>query len=122
MASLHHVLATSWWGSAANQRGMRQYCLLCTRIFDQPKASYLQLSMADTPDGKRFFQASKCLIPPFSANFHPSLQNWSILQLIYQLFQARNVLAHLLYRLRTDRLHGLQCLTEHRLALTYLVG
>src|SRR5437867_12607364 len=85
MASLHHVLATSWWGSAANQRGMRQYCLLCTRIFDQPKASYLQLPMAVTPDAKRFSQASKHQFPSFSANFHPSVQNWSTLQLIYQL-------------------------------------
>src|SRR6266516_2358950 len=85
MASLHHVLATSWWGSAANQRGMRQYCLLCTRIFDQPKAGYLQLPMAVTPDAKQFSLASKHQFPSFSANFHPSMQNWSTLQLIYHL-------------------------------------
>src|SRR5690348_11416969 len=90
MASLHHVLATSWWGSAANQRGMRQNCLLCTRIFDQPKAGYLQLPMAVTPDAKQFSLASKHQFPSFSANFHPSMQNWSTLQLIYQ-FLSRNV-------------------------------
>jgi len=44
---------------------------------------YLQLPMAVTPDVKRFFQASKCLFPPFSADFHPSVQNWSTFQLIY---------------------------------------
>src|SRR5262245_9444897 len=32
---------------------------------------------------KRFLQASKCLVPPFSANFYPSVQNQSTLQLIY---------------------------------------
>src|SRR5437763_15731594 len=64
---------------------MRQYCLLCIRIFDQSKASYLQLPMAVTPDAKRFSQASKHQFPSFSANFHPSVQNWSTLQLIYQL-------------------------------------
>src|SRR6266480_3473727 len=63
---------------------MRQYCLLCTRIFDQPKAGYLQLPMAVTPDAKRFSLASKHQFPSFSANFHPSMQNWSTLQLIYQ--------------------------------------
>jgi hypothetical protein len=46
---------------------MRQYCLLGTRIFDQPKASYLQLSMAVTPDVKRFSQAMKHQFPSFSA-------------------------------------------------------
>jgi len=35
-------------------------------------------------DRKRFFQASKRQVPPFSVNFHPSVQNSSTLQLIYQ--------------------------------------
>jgi uncharacterized membrane-anchored protein len=37
------------------------------------------------PDGKQFFQASKRQISPFSEKFHPSVQNWSALRLIYQM-------------------------------------
>src|SRR5713226_5167547 len=33
---------------------------------------------------ERFFQASKRQVPPFSVNSHPSVQNRSTLQLIYQ--------------------------------------
>ncbi len=40
--------------------------------------------LASTPDLERFFQVSKCLIPPFSVHSHPSVQNQSTLQLIYQ--------------------------------------
>src|SRR2546430_10730508 len=48
---------------------------------DQPKASYLHLPMAVTPDAKRFFQASRvsisilqCKFPPFDAKLvHPSV-------------------------------------------------
>ena len=40
---------------------------------------------ANTPDGKQFFQASKRQVPSFSVNSHPSVQNRSTLQLIYQL-------------------------------------
>src|SRR5262245_12948213 len=40
--------------------------------------------LASTPDLERFFQVSKCLIPPFSAHSHPSVQNHSTFQLIYQ--------------------------------------
>jgi hypothetical protein len=39
--------------------------------------------MAVTPDAKRFSQAMKHQFPLFNANFHPSVQNWSTLQLIY---------------------------------------
>jgi len=49
----------------------------------QPKASYLQLPMAVTPDAKRFSQAMKHQFPSFRSYFHPSVQNWSTLQLIY---------------------------------------
>jgi hypothetical protein len=77
-------LSTNWWGSAAHQRGMRQYGLLCTRIFDQPKACYLHLRMAVTPDAKRFSQAMKHQFPSFRSYFHPSVQIWSTFQLIYQ--------------------------------------
>jgi len=41
--------------------------------------------LASTPDLERFFQVSKCLIPPFSVHSHPSVQNQSTLQLIYHL-------------------------------------
>src|SRR5207253_9006078 len=44
----------------------------------------------NTLDGKRFFQASKRQVPPLSANSHPSVQNRSTLQLIYQLRDAGN--------------------------------
>jgi hypothetical protein len=74
VATFYHFLATNRWGSAAHQRGMRPYCLLCTQIFDQPKASYLQLPTAVTPDAKRFSQAIKHLFPSFSAkSVHPSV-------------------------------------------------
>jgi hypothetical protein len=33
---------------------------------------------------ERFFQTAKRQVPPFSANFHPSVQNQSTFQLIYQ--------------------------------------
>jgi hypothetical protein len=39
---------------------------------------------------ERFFQASRRQVPPFSANFHPSVQNRSTLQLIYQLARERD--------------------------------
>ena len=42
----------------------------------------------DTRDMERFFQASKCQVPSFSTNSHPSVQNRSILQLIYHLRAA----------------------------------
>jgi hypothetical protein len=38
---------------------------------------------------ERVFQVSKCLVPPFNANFYPSVQNRSTLQLIYQ--QTRTI-------------------------------
>ncbi|HYU74069.1 MAG TPA: hypothetical protein VEL31_15450 [Ktedonobacteraceae bacterium] len=44
---------------------------------------------AFTPDGKRFFQASRSRVSPFSEKFHPSVQNWSALRLIYQLWAYR---------------------------------
>jgi len=34
--------------------------------------------------GSGFFQVSQRQVPPFSANSHPSVQNRSTLQLIYQ--------------------------------------
>jgi hypothetical protein len=39
---------------------------------------------ASIPDGMRFFRASKRQVPPFSVNSHPSVQNRSTFQLIYQ--------------------------------------
>jgi len=47
--------------------------------------------LASTPDLERFFQVSKCLIPPFSVHSHPSVQNQSTLQLIYHLLSAKRV-------------------------------
>src|SRR3954452_24733944 len=41
--------------------------------------------MVVTPDVKRFSQAMKHLFPSFRSYFHPSVQNWSTLQLIYHL-------------------------------------
>src|SRR6266487_2546242 len=38
----------------------------------------------DMLDVERFFQASKRQVPSFSVKFHPSVQNRSTLQLIYQ--------------------------------------
>ena len=52
----------------------------------------------DTLDMERFFQASKCLIPPFSANSHPSVQNRSTLQLIYHYRHCDNVVYHQLVK------------------------
>jgi len=40
--------------------------------------------MAVTPDVKRFSQAMKHQFPSFRSYFHPSVQNWSTFQLIYQ--------------------------------------
>src|SRR5581483_134521 len=36
-------------------------------------------SVKSVPDGKRFFQASRGRVSPFSEKFHPSVQNWSAL-------------------------------------------
>src|SRR5260221_14622117 len=49
------------------------------------QTSYLPLSMAVTPDVKRFSQAMKHQVPSFRSYSHPSVQNRSTLQLIYQL-------------------------------------
>ncbi|MBV9230613.1 MAG: hypothetical protein JOZ18_14990 [Chloroflexi bacterium] len=43
---------------------------------------------ADTPDVKRFFQASRSRVSPFSEKFHPSVKIWSALRLIYQSFNG----------------------------------
>src|SRR5437667_12042089 len=39
--------------------------------------------LTSPPDLERFFQAAKRQIPSFSEKFHPSMQNRSVLQLIY---------------------------------------
>jgi hypothetical protein len=33
---------------------------------------------------ERFFQAARRRVPSFSEKFHPCVQNWSAIQLIYQ--------------------------------------
>src|SRR5947209_8639628 len=62
------------------------YLIQTTRMRERPGAArgYLQRSLMIPKTGKRFFQASKRQVPPFSANSHPSMENRSTLQLIYQ--------------------------------------
>jgi hypothetical protein len=67
------------------------------------RGAQITYSVKSIPDGKRFFQASKRQVPPFSVNSHPSMQNRSTFQLIYHLrgriwdmTTIREILGHLL--------------------------
>ena len=76
---LLHAIIRLWRGFSH-----RQWLCCSTFALFTTQTRYLQLPMAVTPDVKRFSRAMKRLFPPFSANFHPSVQNQSTLQLIYQ--------------------------------------
>jgi hypothetical protein len=52
--------------------------------------------MVVTPDVKRFSQAMKHQFPSFRSYFHPSVQNWSTLQLIYHITTPSEELIHVL--------------------------
>ncbi len=68
---------------------------------DQPKASYLQLPMAVTPDGKRFFQAgtlaqSSCIFWPKGEPFFEgsnTFEEWLLL-VVFLLQDVQTRLEH----------------------------
>src|SRR5262249_44884218 len=80
--------------AAMNNLALFQGCLPSAfqRLVKRSMRSANYCSVKSIPEGERFFQASKGLILSFSVNFYPSVQNRSILQLIYQLPRRHPVL------------------------------
>ena len=75
-------------------RGFTQFTTRRQERQSERRASNLFTTfLTSPPDLERFFQASKRQVPSFSVKFHPSVQNRSTLQLIYQLADAHGIKA-----------------------------